>query len=120
MAESKNTAWTALVGAASGAAVAALITSSTTRNVERDKFNYQLIQDALSDNDPKTREDRLKFLLEENLITDRSLLASLGRRLEEAKKKGGSELPHVPPVAAQPPPEKNEKYVKPDPGSGRR
>jgi hypothetical protein len=108
MSDSKQSVLTALIGAAAGAAVAALITSSSTRNVERDKFNYQLIQDALAGDSPKTRLERLKFLLDAHLITDQSLLATLNSRIDDAKTKG-TDLPHIPPASA-PAPTRHERY----------
>ena len=99
MSEPSKPFFVAVIGALSGAAVAAVITGFSNRGVERDKFNYQIVQSALDSSDVKERAERLKFILDSGLIDDRTLEQKLQAKLTESTEKPAV-LPQLPPPPA--------------------
>ena len=84
----------AILGIVGGSAAAAVVAFFTSSRVERQKFDYTIIQQALQADTQKEREARLTFLLEVGFIQD----ATLKERLSDKLKKK-SDLPQLPATA---------------------
>ena len=81
-----------IIGALSGAAIAAVITGYWTQKVEREKFTYSAVLRALEPEDLNQRIRRLRFIIDIGLVEDAKLRKSLERKLKSAPE-NPSELP---------------------------
>jgi len=85
----------AILGVIGGSAAAAIITLYTSSRVERQKFDYVIIQQALQADTQSEREARLKFLIELNFIQDPVLRDQLSTKLKDK-----ANLPQLPAAVA--------------------
>jgi acyl carrier protein len=86
----------AILGVIGGSTAAAVIAFFTSSRIERQRFDYQIIQQALQADTQREREARLQFLVEAGFIQDANLKRRLMEKLEQKAK-----LPRLP--AAGPP-----------------
>ena len=86
----------AILGVIGGSAAAAAVTFLTSSRVERQKFDYAIIQQALQADSQGERESRLQFLMETGFIQDDGLKQRLITKLQQK-----AILPQLP--AAAPP-----------------
>jgi hypothetical protein len=101
--EKKSTAAGVILGLVGGSAAAAVIAFFTNSSIERDKFSYGIMQQALQAEKLEDRVARLKFLIEMGFISDAGVRSKLEARIKSSTDTGQppkpATLPQLPPAS---------------------
>jgi hypothetical protein len=90
----------ATLGLIGGSAAAAAIGYFSSSTVEREKFDYALVQQALEAESPVERQQRLKFIIDMGFISNKVWQKRLSDKLNETPE----EIPQLPKTTPVPPP----------------
>jgi hypothetical protein len=90
--DSKSKLVSAVLGLLGGSAAAAMIGYFSSSSLEREKFDYALIQQALEAKSEEDRKNRLEFILDMGFISNKDWQDSLSKKLKESPEK----LPQLP------------------------
>jgi len=85
MSDTFKTLFAPLIALLGGTAIAAIIAFYANTSLERDKFSYAVIQNALAAETPEERIERLKLLIRLKILSDPDLIKALEKEIASPK-----------------------------------